>query len=305
MCALKWTLKSSRTLATELQKKGHSLGPDTVRRILHGLGYTLQANEKSEEGADHPDRDSQFRYINRQVAEFEARGDPVISVDGKKKEQLGNFKNGGQEWRPKGQSRKVNAYTFPSLATGVATLYGTFDIRRNEGWVNVGTNHETAEFAVESIRQWWRRFGRHHYPKAKRLLICADGGGSNGSRVRLWKVQLQTLCDETELAVTVCHYPPGTSKWNKIEHRMFSFISMNWRGVPLETYETVINLISSTTTRKGLRVNADLDTRSYETGIEITKDMLRDLKLQGHATHPRWNYTFESRSQDVMATSNV
>lgn len=291
MGPLRWTLKSTRQLAQELTRLGYQVGADTVCRLLHELGYSLQVPRKSKEGTSPPQRDAQFRYINAQVQAFRDQQAPVISVDAKKRELVGEFKTGGQEWRKKGKPVVVNAYDFRSLSEGVAIPYGTYDVQRNRGFVNVGISHDTAEFAIESIRQWWRRVGRRHYPKARTLLICADGGGSNGSRNRAWRVYLQQFSDETGVTVTVCHYPPGTSKWNKIEHRMFSFISLNWRGHPLVSYETVVNLISHTTTRKGLRVKARLDRQSYVTGRKVTDAELQALRLTRHEFHPTWNYT--------------
>lgn len=291
MSPLKWTSKSTRTIAEELERSGHVVSNVTVARCLAEMGYTLQANVKTREGPQHPDRDAQFRYLNRQVKSFRRTGDPVISVDTKKKELVGAFKNGGRRWMPQGKPNAVSAYDFPSQAEGKAIPYGAYDIARNRAVVNVGVTHETAEFAVESIRRWWRMDGRRHYQGAARLLICADSGGGNGNRQRAWKVYLQQLSDETGLAITVCHYPPGTSKWNKIEHRLFSFISMNWRGTPLVSYETVVNLIGSTRTRSGLQVKALLDTSDYDTGQEVSSEQMRELHLRGHAFHPDWNYT--------------
>jgi transposase len=294
MGPLRWTLKSTRQLAHELGRVGYHVGADTVCRLLHDLGYSLQVPRKSKEGTSPPQRDAQFRYINTQVQAFRDQQAPVISVDAKKRELVGEFKTGGQEWHKKGTPVIVNAYDFRSLSQGVAIPYGTYDEQRNRGFVNVGISHDTAEFAVESIRQWWRRFGRRHYPYASSVLICADGGGSNGSRNRAWRLYLQQFSDETGLAITVCHYPPGTSKWNKIEHRMFSFISLNWRGQPLVSYETVVNLISHTTTRKGLRVQARLDRHTYETGRKVKEAELQALRLTRHELHPTWNYTIGS-----------
>ena len=291
MSHLHWTLKSTRQLAQDLARQGYKLGADTVCRLLHEWGYALQATRKSKEGASSSERDAQFRYLNAQVQAFSRRHAPVISVDTKKKELVGEFKNPGREWHKKGEPVAVNVYDFPSLSQGVAIPYGTYDVQRTHGFVNVGISHDTAEFAVESIRQWWRRFGRRHYLQARALLIGADGGGSNGSRNRAWRFYLQQFSDDTGLAVTVCHYPPGTSKWNKIEHRMFSFISLNWRGKPLVSYETVVNLISHTTTRKGLRVNARLDPQLYRTGRKVTAEELQTLRLTPHDLHPTWNYT--------------
>jgi hypothetical protein len=263
----------------------------TVARCLQDLGYSLQANVKTLEGPQHPDRDAQFRYLNAQVARFLRTGDPVVSVDTKKKELVGAFQNGGRRWRRRGQAERVLTHDFPHLGQGKAIPYGTYDPARDRALVNVGVSHDTAEFAVESIRRWWRLLGRKTYRQARRLLICADAGGSNGLRLRAWKVSLQGLANELGVPITVCHYPPGTSKWNRIEHRLFSFISLNWRGQPLVSYETVVNLIGSTRTRIGLKVKAVLDTRAYETGREVSPQEMQALRLKRHAFHPDWNYT--------------
>jgi len=289
MNLLRWTNKSTMRIAEELTRRGHSVSDETVRRRLADMGYSLQANAKNL-GESAAGRDQQFRYINRRVKQFLARQEPVLSVD-TKKERVGNFKNAGKTWRPKGQPTEVNVYDYPHLGVGPAIPYGAYDQQRNEGFVNVGISHDTAEFAVESVRRWWRWVGRRRYPGAQRLLLCADGGGSNGSRNRAWKYHLQRFVDQSRLAVTVCHYPPGTSKWNKIEHRMFSFISLNWQGKPLVSYETVINLIGATRTETGLRVKAQLDTRYYEAGVKITDDEMEQLNLRSHPTNPEWNYT--------------
>lgn len=302
MSALKWTSKSSRTLAKELVRGGHVVSADTIERLLGDLDYSLQVNRKTKEGPSHPDRDRQFRYINEQVQSFSESGDPVISVDCKKKELVGEFRNAGATWRKQGLPREVNVYDFRRLAQGVAIPYGVYDVQQNEGLVNVGITHDTAEFAVESIRQWWRRVGRRHYAKATRILICADGGGSNSSRGRAWRLHLQALADETHLAITVSHYPPGTSKWNKIEHRMFSFISLNWRGEPLVSYETVVNLIGGTQTRTGLHIKARLDRRTYRTGIKVPNRVMRELQIAPHEVLPRWNYTVAPH-ENVNATT--
>jgi hypothetical protein len=291
MSPLKWTTKSTRAIATELTRRGHPVTWHTVGRCLHDLGYSLQANVKTIEGSQHPDRDAQFRYINRQVRQYVKRGEPVISVDTKKKELVGNFRNSGRTWRRKGAPDPVNTHDFPALAAGKGIPYGAYDIAADRAVVSVGVSHDTAEFAVESIRRWWRLDGHTMYPRAKRLLICADSGGSNGNRLRAWKVHLQRLADETGMAVTVCHYPPGTSKWNKIEHRLFSFISMSWKGQPLRSYQTMVNLISATQTRSGLLVKAVLDTTDYAVGVKISKAEFRTLNLTRHSTHPNWNYT--------------
>ena len=291
MSLLKWTSKSTRTIAEELTRRGHVVSDVTVGRCLHDLGYSLQANVKTIEGPQHPDRDAQFRHINSQVKAFLRRGDPVVSVDTKKKELVGAFKNAGRRWRPEGKPEEAFTHDFPHLGHGKAIPYGTYDIGRDRALVNVGVSHDTAEFAVESIRRWWRMLGRRSYPGASRLLICADAGGSNGNRLRAWKLYLQALANELEVPISVSHYPPGTSKWNKIEHRLFSFISMNWRGRPLVSYETVVNLIGSTRTRRGLTVKALLDTRTYETGRQVSPKEMQALRLRGHAFHPDWNYS--------------
>jgi hypothetical protein len=299
MSLLRWTNKSTVRIADELTRLGHSVSDETVRRRLAEMGYSLQANAKNleESGAG---RDQQFRYINKQVKRFLSGKEPVLSIDAKKKERVGNFKNAGRTWRRKGQPIEVNVYDFPHLGVGPAIPYGAYDQQRNEGFVNVGISHDTAEFAVESVRRWWRWIGRRRYPQAQRLLLCADGGGSNGSRNRAWKYHLQQLANQSRLAVTVCHYPPGTSKWNKIEHRMFSFISLNWQGKPLVSYETVINLIGATRTATGLQVKAKLDTRYYEAGVKITDEEMESINLQTHRTNPEWNYTISPLGQSVQ-----
>jgi len=291
MSPLRWTSKSTARLAEELSRQGHPASQPTVYRRLQALGYSLQANAKTKEEGAPPERDAQFRYINRQVKEFLARGEPVLSIDAKKKERVGEFKNPGRTWRPKGEPDEVNVFDYPPLGMGTAVPYGAYDVGRNRGFVNVGMNHETADFAVESLRRWWRMAGRRRYPKSKALLLCADGGGSNGSRHRAWKYFLQKWADEVGLDVTVCHYPPGTSKWNKIEHRLFSYISLTWRGRPLVDYETVVSLIGATRTKTGLRVKAVLDTREYATGEKITDKEMAWIKLEPHKVHPQWNYT--------------
>jgi hypothetical protein len=299
MSLLRWTNKSTVRIADELTRLGHSVSDETVRRRLAEMGYSLQANAKNleESGAG---RDQQFRYINKQVKRFLSCKEPVLSIDAKKKERVGNFKNAGRTWRPKSQPIEVNVYDFPHLGVGPAIPYGAYDQQRNEGFVNVGISHDTAEFAVESVRRWWRWIGRRRYPQAQRLLLCADGGGSNGSRNRAWKYHLQQLANQSRLAVTVCHYPPGTSKWNKIEHRLFSFISLNWQGKPLVSYETVINLIGATRTATGLQVKAKLDTRYYEAGVKITDEEMQSINLQTHRTNPEWNYTISPLGQRVQ-----
>jgi hypothetical protein len=296
MNLLRWTSKSTRTIAAELARRGHPIDPVTVGRCLNDLGYSLQANVKTKEGPQHAARDAQFRYINRLVKRYLKTGDPVISVDAKKKELVGEFRNDGRTWRPKGEPREVNVHDFPQLGRGKAVPYGAYDIARNRAVVTVGVSHDTAAFAIESIRRWWRLDGRGFYRDARRLLICADSGGSNGPKLRAWKLGLQILADEMTLPITVCHYPPGTSKWNKIEHRLFSFVSLNWRGRPLVNYESVVNLIGATTTRGGLRVKAVLDRGTYPKGLKVDDAVLRDVDLHPHKLHPHWNYTVESRS---------
>ena len=297
MGLLRWTSKSTYQIRDCINALGYSISEDTVGRRIKEMGYSLQANVKTWEGVSHEDRDSQFIYINNLAKEYVADGNPVISVDAKKKELIGNFKNSGRKWMSKGSPKEVNVYDFPSLSEGKAVPYGIYDIQKNKGLVNVGISHDTAEFAVESIRKWWFHFGYKQYPKADKILICADGGGSNGYRNRLWKYNLQKLSDELPLSVTVCHYPPGTSKWNKIEHRMFSFISMNWRGEPLIDLETIINLIGSTKTKTGLKIQALLDTESYKTGIKISDKQMKDLNLTAHEINPKWNYTIEPKNK--------
>ena len=296
MSLLRWTSKSTRTIADELARRGHHIDAVTVGRCLHDLGYSLQANVKTREGPQHAARDEQFRYINRLVKAYIKAGDPVISVDTKKKELIGEFRNAGRTWRPHGEPLEVNVHDFPQLGRGKAVPYGAYDIARNRAVVNVGVSHDTAEFAVESIRRWWRLDGRRLYRSARRLLICADSGGSNGNRLRAWKLGLQSLADEIAMPITVCHYPPGTSKWNKIEHRLFSFISLNWRGQPLVNYETVVNLIGATKTRTGLRVKAVLDTGTYDKGVKVEAQAMHELRLRRHKLHPDWNYTLDSAS---------
>ena len=291
MTPLIWTSKSTRTLTEELEKQGHRVSPRTVSRLLDDLDYSQQGNRKNKEGVSPPERDDQFRYISTTAKNFVKAGDPVLSIDCKKREQVGEFKNPGKTWRKKGQPREVNVYDFPRLAVGNAIPYGVYDVEQNDGLVNVGISHETSEFAVESIRQWWQRVGRRRYPEARRMLLCADGGSSNGSRRRAWKVELQGFADETGLSVSVCHYPPGTSKWNKIEHRLFSFISMNWRGEPLVSYETVINLIGHTKTKAGLRIEARLDTGHYSTGRKVSDEEMKAVRLKRRTKRPTWNYT--------------
>jgi hypothetical protein len=292
MSPLRWTTKSTTKLARELGVQGHRVSPDTVARLLRDHDYSLQGNAKTIEGRQHPDRDAQFRYLNDQVTAFLAAGLPVISVDTKKKELVGSYKNGGREYQPKGQPVPTNTYDFIGEG-GKAVPYGVYDVGANTGWVNVGTDADTGEFAVESIRRWWNTIGSLAYPGTDRLLITADGGGSNGSRLRLWKTQLARLAAETGLEITVCHLPPGTSKWNKIEHRMFSAITMNWRGRPLETHEVVVETIAATTTTTGLTIQAALDTRTYQRGIKITDKEMKAFAarhLRRHEFHGNWNY---------------
>ncbi len=288
---LRWTCKSVRRLEEELKNMGHSAHYSTISRILNDLGYSLQANEKTLEGSGHPDRNAQFEFINAKVESQLAALNPVISVDTKKKELVGEFKNGGRELRPKGQPEKVYVHDFVQ-EQGYAIPYGVFDLARNEGWVSVGTDHDTSTFAVETIRRWWYRMGKQEYPSAQHLLITADGGGSNGSRVRLWKLELQNLADELGFPISVSHLPPGTSKWNKIEHRLFSFISQNWRGKPLVSHEVIVQLIRATKTKAGLKVNCELDLRKYPTGRKFAKKDIEDLKIAHDDFHGEWNYTF-------------
>lgn len=293
MSLLRWTSKSTRTIAAQLARRGHRIDASTVGRCLHDLGYSLQANVKTREGPQHAGRDEQFRYLNRLVKAYIKAGDPVISVDTKKKELIGEFRNAGRIWRPRGEPLEVNVHDFPQLGHGKAVPYGAYDIARNRAVVNVGVSHDTAEFAVESIRRWWRLDGRRLYQDARRLLICADSGGSNGHKLRAWKLGLQSLAAEIAMPITVCHYPPGTSKWNKIEHRLFSFISLNWRGRPLVNFETVVNLIGATKTRTGLRVKAVLDTGTYEKGLKVEEEAMQHLRLRRHKLHPDLNYTID------------
>jgi transposase len=293
MSPLRWTCKSTRHLAEALVQKGFTVSHRLVGELLHHLGYSLQANAKTLEGKQHPDRDAQFRYINRTSRRFLAAGEPVISVDTQKKELVGQYDNAGREWQPEGAPEKVLTHDFPDQRVGKAIPYGIDDLGWDLGWVNVGGDHDTASFAVESIRQWWSHMGSEMYSEARRLLICADGGGSNGYRLRLWKVELQGLADETGLGITVCHFPPGTSKWNKIEHRLFSHITMNWRGRPLVSHQVIVDLISATTTATGLEVEARLDMGSYPTKVKVTKKQMEQVRLHPHDFHGEWNYTIE------------
>jgi hypothetical protein len=299
MSPLRWTCKSTAKLAEELTRQKHPVTDRTVALLLKHSGYSLQANRKTREGSSHPDRNAQFDYINRQVSAFQRRKEPVISVDTKKKELVGEFKNPGEEWRPQGQPEKVNVHDFPDKKLGKAIPYGVYDLACNEGWVSVGIDHDTAEFACASIQRWWNEMGSSRFPKATELLITADGGGSNSSRNRLWKKSLQWLADELELRLNVCHFPPGTSKWNKIEHRLFCFITKNWRGRPLTTYEVIVNLIASTTTKAGLTVRAALDPRRYETGVEVSAEDLARLQIRPAKFHGDWNYSIKPRHKKL------
>lgn len=287
---LKWICKSTRTIAKELSRQKHPVSHAKVAQILHDLDYSLQSNRKTEEGRDHPDRDAQFRHISLEVKRCLRRGNPVISVDTKKKELIGNYHNAGQQWLPAKQPKQVQGHDFPSPDVPRAYPYGIYDVGRNTGFVNVGTDHDTGAFAVASIRGWWRYEGKRLYRDAATILITADAGGSNGWRLRLWKMELQTFADETGLPISVCHFPPGTSKWNKIEHRLFSFISSNWRGEPLRDYETVVKLIAKTTTAKGLKVTCRLDRRKYPTGRKVTKLEMKRINLEPNKFHGEWNY---------------
>jgi len=288
---LRWTCKSVRRLAEELSTQGHAVGYHKVAQLLRELGFSLQANRKTAEGTDHPDRDAQFRFINARVEEFQRKAQPVISVDTKKKELSGNFKNSGREWQPKKTPERVNIHDFADEQLGKAIPYGVYDQTDNSGWVSVGIDHDTAEFATATIERWWKEMGQQRYPQATELLITADCGGSNGHRARLWKLSLQRLADTTRLKISVSHFPPGTSKWNKIEHRMFSHITMNWRARPLQSREVVVNLIASTTTRKGLKIRADLDEATYPVGRKVSDKQLASVNLSRHQFHGDWNYS--------------
>lgn len=295
MSPLRWTCKSTRQLAAALTQQGYSISHPTVATLLHALGYSLQANVKTLEGTSHPDRDQQFQYINAHVKQYLKHHRPVISVDTKKKELVGSYKNPGQTWRRQGDPQLVNVHDFPDKQRGKAIPYGVYDIGQNLGWVNVGCDNDTASFAIESIRRWWGQMGKPLYPRVRTLLICADSGGSNGYRVRLWKRELQRLANTLGLDITVCHFPPGTSKWNKIEHRLFSYISMNWRGQPLISHEVVVELIGATTTHSGLRVEAQLDTNAYPTKIKVSDEEMAALHITPHAFHGEWNYTIKHK----------
>jgi len=303
MSLVRWTTKSLSKLAKVLASQGHHIGETALRKRLHAMGYSLRANKKTIEGKSHEDRDAQFQHIKQQCDQFEKKGDPIISVDCKKKELIGEFKNNGREWQAKGEETAVNVYDYLSLADGKAVPYGIYDVLQNQGFVNVGIDHDTAEFAVESLRRWWQQVGHTLYPDKTHLLITADGGGSNGSRLRLWKRELQRLANETGLCITVCHLPPGTSKWNKIEHRLFSYISLNWRGKPLTCLETVLELISHTTTEQGLKVAAIKDSNTYPTGIKISDEEMKALHIIKEAFHGEWNYTI--KPQDASLDGQV
>jgi transposase len=294
---LRWTCKSVRKLSDELNQMGHKTSHRMVAELLHEMNYSLQANRKTLEGTSHPDRNGQFEYICDRVNQFQGLGEPVISVDTKKKELVGDFRNTGKELRPKGNPEKVRVHDFKINELGKVAPYGVYDPTHNTGWVNIGTDSDTAAFAVESIRQWWHTMGGQNYQNASALLITADGGGSNGSRVRLWKTELQKFADEIALPITVCHFPPGTSKWNKIEHRLFSYISQNWRGKPLVSHEVIVNLISSTSTKTGLKVQCRLDTNKYPKGIKVKNEELEAVRINRHAFHGEWNYTIVPKVQ--------
>jgi hypothetical protein len=296
---LRWTCKSTRRLARELCESSHPVSPRRVAYLLNEAGYSLQANRKTREGDSHPDRDAQFEHINGQVLKFQRAGQPVISVDTKKKELVGDFRNVGKEYRSKGEPEEVRVHDFQDPELGKAIPYGVYDIASNEGWVNVGIDHDTAQFAAHSILLWWREMGRRRFPRARRLMITADGGGSNGSRSRLWKAALQKLANELDLPLSVCHFPPGTSKWNKIEHRLFSFITQNWRGKPLRSLQAIVSLIGATTTRTGLIVKAHLDTRRYDTGMKVTDAEMAKLLIIPHDFHGEWNYTVKPQRRPI------
>jgi Rhodopirellula transposase DDE domain len=295
MSPLRWTCKSTRHLADALSRQGHRVQYRTVAALLHEMDYSLQANRKTREGASHPDRNAQFEHISRQVRTFQQAGQPVVSVDSKKRELIGDFKNAGQEWRPAGTPEKVRAKDFPDKQLGKVTPSGVYDLTHNEGWVSVGIDHNTSQFATETIRRWWYEMGVPVYPEADRLLVTADAGGSNGYRCRLWKVGLQHLADTIGLRITVCHFPPGTSKWNKIEHRMFCHITKNWRGKPLVSRAVVVNLIGSTTTKAGLQIQAEIDANTYKSGIKVSDEELAAVRIDKEAFHGEWNYTISPK----------
>jgi hypothetical protein len=292
---LRWTCTSTRRLADRLRRQGHRIGERAVAALLKGQGYSLQANRKTREGGAHPDRDAQFRHIAGRARSFQRRGQPVVSVDAKKKELVGDYKNGGREWRPKGSPEEVKVHDFQDKRLGKAIPYGVYDLTANQGWVSVGIDHDTARFAVEALRRWWREMGSELYPEAGELLVTADGGGSNGIRCRLWKVALQELADETGLRISVCHLPPGTSKWNKIEHRLFCHITQNWRGRPLRSLEVIVDLIAGTTTSTGLVVRAELDPKPYEKGVTVSDEELAAVRIKRQKFHGDWNYTISPR----------
>jgi hypothetical protein len=298
MSPLRWTCLSTRNLAEELTRQGHPVSPRTVGRLLSADGYSLQSNRKTKEGTSHPDRNAQFEYINSTVKRFQRNGQPVISVDTKKKELIGEFRNGGREWRPQGDPEFVMVHDFIDKEMGKAIPYGVFDVNENKGWVSVGIDHDTAHFAAEAIRRWWKKMGVRRYRTAKELLIIADGGGSNGSRCRLWKLALQELANQIGMSIHVCHFPPGTSKWNKIEHRMFCHITQNWRGRPLISHEVVIQLIANTTTAAGLKIRAELDSGSYPTGIKVSDEELAALKIKRAKFHGEWNYALSPKHKN-------
>lgn len=293
---LLWTCKSTRNLAEELNRQGHRVSYRTVTALLHDMNYSLQGNRKTKEGSSHPDRDAQFEHINSRVRAFQRAGQPAVSVDSKKRELIGDFKNAGQEWRPAGSPEKVRAKDFPDKRLGKVTPSGVYDLTRNEGWVSVGIDHNTALFATETIRRWWHEMGAALYPKADRLLVTVDAGGSNGYRCRLWKVAVQQLADTIGLRIVICHFPPGTSKWNKIEHRMFCQITKNWRGKPLRSRAVVVNLIGNTKTKTGLHIQAELDTNTYETGIKVSDEELATVRIEKDSFHGEWNYTISPKS---------
>jgi hypothetical protein len=296
---LRWTCKSTRRLAQELSRQKHPISPGTVANMLRDLGYSLQANRKTREGENHPDRNAQFEYINQQVRRLQKRGQPVVSVDTKKKELLGDFKNAGREWRPQGEPEEVRVHDFQDPALGKAIPYGVYDLANNQGWVSVGIHRDTAQFAARTIQRWWEDMGAKRFPRARELLITADGGGSNSYRSRLWKVALQQLADDLGLTLRVCHFPPGTSKWNKIEHRLFSFITQNWRGKPLVSQQAIVNLIASTTTKTGLTVRAALDRNVYQTGIKVSDEQMAKLNIKPADFHGEWNYSIAPRRKTI------
>ncbi len=294
---LKWTCKSTENLSKELKERGYKISPRSVANLLIELGYSLQSNNKRYEGSNHPDRNKQFNYIYNKVKKFQKTNNPIISVDAKKKELIGNYKNNGRTWRPKGKGEEVNVYDFPDPKKPKATPYGVYDITANEGWVSIGISHDTAEFAVATIKRWWKKMGIKKYPKAKKLFITADSGGSNSSRTKLWKAELQNFADYSSLDIHVSHFPPGTSKWNNIEDRMFNFISINWKGQPLKDLGIIVNLISGTKTKEGLEIRAELDKKKYEKGIDITDEEMEALKIIVDKFHGEWNYILKSRAK--------